>query len=227
MIARSRSIGAVIYRCVLCGSVDQSLSEEDALMVRRIVEPGEFLVTEFRIEIRPLKRKRVEKGGVTAKFEAVPLGFRQQPLADAAAPQILVHPQQIDEQPAGIAIPDDPGPDRCREGGTVVAQKDPEIGPARVAQKRCVVQTERFVDELPAFPRGIFLEAEAQPRRQIHRKPRRARERPDILYRAGKRRVTRRRAAITRSRYRSVPRGLCRIIYIMENNPRFPRAALS
>src|SRR5437763_16415019 len=109
MIARSRSIGRVICRLVLCGSVDQSLSEEDPLMVRRIVEPREFLVAELRIENRPLKRERVEKGGVTTEFASVPLGILKQPLADAAAAPMLMHPQQVDEQTYCITMADETG----------------------------------------------------------------------------------------------------------------------
>src|SRR5205823_11771618 len=104
MIARSRSIGRVICRLVLCGSVDQSLSEEDPLMVRRIVEPREFLVAELRIKIRPLKPERVEKGGVTTEFASVPPGLLKQPLADAPAAQILMHPRPVDDHPAAIAM---------------------------------------------------------------------------------------------------------------------------
>src|SRR5436305_13790650 len=115
MIARSRSIGRVICRLVLCGSVDQSLAEEDPLMVRRIVEPREFLVAELRIKIRALKRERVEKGGVTTEFASVPLGLLKQPLADAAAAQILMHPHQLDEQRTGISIADDLAADAPRE----------------------------------------------------------------------------------------------------------------
>src|SRR5438105_9662656 len=139
MIARSRSIGRVICRLVLCGSVDQSLSEEDPLMVRRIVEARKFLVAELRIEIRALKRERVEKGGVTAEFASVPLGPLKQPLADAAAAQILMHPQQVDEQPAGIAMADEPGADRSRAFGALVAQENAEIRIPVVGEKCGVV----------------------------------------------------------------------------------------
>src|SRR5947207_8298007 len=152
MIARSRSIGRVLCRLVLCGSVDQSLAEEDPLMVRWIVEPREFLVAELRIKIRALKRERVEKGGVTTEFASVPLGLLKQPLADAAAAQILMHPQQVDEQPAGIAMGDEPGADRPREYGTVLAQEGHEIGLTRVAQKRRVIDAERRGAALPVFP---------------------------------------------------------------------------
>jgi hypothetical protein len=61
---------------------------------------------------------------VTAEF--APTSASEQPLADAAAAQILMHPQQVDEQPAGIATRW-AGADRPREYGTVLAQEDPEI----------------------------------------------------------------------------------------------------
>src|SRR6202035_3019598 len=95
---------------------DQLLFQEDALVVRRVIKPGEFLVTEFRVEIRSLERKGVEPGRMTAEFASVALGIGQQDLTDAAATQIGMHPEQVDEQPAGVTIADQPGPDRA---GTV------------------------------------------------------------------------------------------------------------
>lgn len=149
-----------------------SCFQEDALVARRIIEPGEFLVAEFRIEIRPLKREGVEPGRMTAEFERVPLGFRQQNLADPAPPQRGVDPEQVDEQPSGIAIADQSRLDRPRDFGTLVAHKDPEIRIFWVGQERRVIGAEAVIDELPILPGRVFLEAQAKPGRQIHRNPR-------------------------------------------------------
>src|SRR5262249_34462621 len=98
----------------------QLLLQKDPLMVRRIIEPGEFLVAELRIELRPLKRKCVEKRGMAAELNAMPLRLGEQPLPDAAPAQILMHPEQVHEQPSGIAITDQPRTD----GPGIVAHEE-------------------------------------------------------------------------------------------------------
>ena len=50
---------------------------------------------------------------MTAERRAAPLRFGQQSAPDPAAPQIAVHPEQIDKQPASIDMADHPGPDRA------------------------------------------------------------------------------------------------------------------
>src|SRR5207302_8589880 len=75
------------------------------------------------------------------------------------------HPQQVDEQPAGIDMADQPGANRAG----IVAHKDAEIGEGRVAEKRLIVFAETVIDDLTVFPRRIVFETEAKPGRQIHR----------------------------------------------------------
>src|SRR5579864_8250791 len=75
-----------------CGEL---LLEEDALVARRVVEPGEFLVAEPRIEFRSLERERIDPGRVAAELSAVALGRGDQAAADAGAAQFGMHPQQI------------------------------------------------------------------------------------------------------------------------------------
>src|SRR5437764_994429 len=157
----SRRIGMALLRF-------QLLLQKDPLVVRRVIEPAEFLVAELRIKVRPLKRKRVEKRGVAAERDRMPLRLGQESLANAAPAQRLLYPEQVHEQPSGIAIADEPGPDRSRDFGVLLAHENAEIRIARVAQKRRVISAERLVDELPVLPRRVLLEAEAKPWRQIH-----------------------------------------------------------
>src|SRR5207302_3872933 len=114
-----------------------------------------------------LKRKGVEPGRMAAQRQRTPLGIGQETLSDPATTQFLVHPQQVDEQPAGIDMADQPGANRAG----IVAHKDAEIGEGRIAEKRLVVFAETVIDDLAVFPGWIILEAEAKPGRQIHWHP--------------------------------------------------------
>ena len=51
---------------------------------------------------------------MASKRDRASFGLGDQPAANAAAPQLLMHPEQIDEQPAGVEVPDQPGADRTR-----------------------------------------------------------------------------------------------------------------
>src|SRR5215470_5396060 len=120
------------------------LAEEDPLMVGRVVEPGELAIAELRVELGPLERKSVDPGGMTSEQESPPLGVRHQAAADAAAPQFGRDPQIFDEQPASIDMADQPGPDF----GGRAADKQTEIGVARVAQKRRIELAQRVAEEV-------------------------------------------------------------------------------
>src|SRR4051794_14965275 len=114
-------------------------------MPGRVVEPGEFLVPEFLVKLRRLERKRVDPCGMTAESKRMLLGITDQPPADAAAPQVAMHPEQHRKQPSGVAMADQTGADRAG----LAAHEDPEIGIAGIAQETGVVFAEPFVDELP------------------------------------------------------------------------------
>src|SRR5438045_2577642 len=116
-------------------------------------------------EIPPLERKRVEPGRMAAEFECVALGFGQQSLSDATSPQRGMHPEQVHEQPSGIAAADQPGLDRARIFRAFVTHEDAEIRIARIAQKRRVIDAETVIDELPVLPGWILLEAKPEPGR--------------------------------------------------------------
>src|SRR3954451_6680701 len=97
---------------------------------------------------------------MAAEGAALPLGFGDQPGADPAAAQILMHPKQVHEQPAGIAVSDQAGADRAWALGSVVPDEDAEIGVARVAQKRRVVGTEPVIDNFAVGPARLVFEAQ-------------------------------------------------------------------
>src|SRR5207248_1358679 len=139
-------------------------SEEDPLMLRRVVQPGKLGIAELRVELGRLEREGVEPGGMAAERERMPFGIRDQAAADPAPAQIRMHPKQVHEQPAGVAIADQAGPDRC----CAVADENAEIRVARVAQKRRVVAAKRVVDEFAVGPARLVLEAEPKSRRQFH-----------------------------------------------------------
>src|SRR5438046_1039630 len=91
----------------------QRLAEEDARVSGRDVEAGKFPVAELRIEIRRLKRKRVEPGRVAAEIERPALRLGHQATANPAPAQIPMHPKIFDEQPAGVDVADQTGADRA------------------------------------------------------------------------------------------------------------------
>src|SRR4051812_10301765 len=118
------------------------------MVVRWAVEPGELPIAELRIEIRRLERERIDPGRMTAEFDGMLLGGGDQAAADATAPEIGVHPEQGDKQPPGIAMADQPGADRAAGGvADCLAQENPEIRVSRIAQERCVVGAQTFIDE--------------------------------------------------------------------------------
>jgi len=102
---------------------------------------------------------------MAAQGQGTPFGFRQKRLPNAAATQSLVHPQQVDEQPAGIDMADQPGADRVG----IAPHENPEIVVGIVAQKRRIVVAEPIIDEIAVFPGRVLLDAEAKPGWQLHR----------------------------------------------------------
>src|SRR5206468_2197678 len=92
------------------------------------------------------------------------LGLGDQPGADPAATQLALDPQQVDEQPAGIAIADQAGADLV----AVVADEDAEIRVARIPQERRVVRAEPVIDDFAVGPGRIVLETEPKSGRQVH-----------------------------------------------------------
>src|SRR6266851_888324 len=144
---------------------DQPLFEKDPLVVGRVVEPGKFPIAEFPVKFGRLERKRVEPGRMATEGCAAPLGLRQEALPNPAAAQIGTHPEQVDEQPAGIDMADQPGADRAR----IAPHENPEIIVGIVAQKRRVVGAEPIIDQVTVFPGRVLLDAEAKPGWQLHR----------------------------------------------------------
>src|SRR5205814_3171985 len=134
------------------------------MVVWRIIEPGVFAVAELRVELRPLECEGIDKGGVAPEVAAMPLGFRHQAAPDPDPAQIGLHPQQCDEQPARIAIADQPGPDRV----DLVTNENAEIRVGWVPQKRRVIGTKRLLDGLAVLRGWIVLEDEAKRWRQFH-----------------------------------------------------------
>src|SRR5438046_6413450 len=91
----------------------QLLAEEYPRVSGRDIEASKFPVAELRIEIRRLKRKRIEPRRVAAEVERPTLRLGHQPTANPAPAQIPMHPKIFDEQPAGIDVADHTGADRA------------------------------------------------------------------------------------------------------------------
>jgi hypothetical protein len=96
--------------------------------------------------------------------DCAPLRLGNKSATDAAAPQIGMYPQQVNEQPARVKITDQSGSNLIH----TIAHKKPEIVVTPVAQESFIVVAETFVDEFPIAPRRIVFNAEAAARRQVH-----------------------------------------------------------
>ena len=129
MIASNRSRGRLIG---LSGG--QSLFQEEALVIRRVVERAVNLVPEARIKLRTLKRKRVEHRRVAAELYRASLCQGQQLAPDAATTQIGMHPKLGDKQPAGVCRADEAGHDLAVVSAHEKAHSEKPVSPEKLTR---------------------------------------------------------------------------------------------
>jgi len=143
-------------------ALSEALAKKDPLVLRRIVEPDKFDITEPRIELRPLEGEGIDKRRMAAELAGMPLGLGHQPVPDPLSAQLGLDPQQRHEQSAGVAIADQPGADRTLGLGAI-ADENAKIRVAGIPQKSGIVGAESLVDELAVGPARVVLEAEPKP----------------------------------------------------------------